>query len=89
MFGGVAVALFGLLPRFAGLAWAVLVVALLLGQLGELLQLPSALMDLSPYTHVPQVPVAAMDWTPMIVLTLVAAALMAVGVAGFRRRDVS
>jgi ABC-2 type transport system permease protein len=87
--GGVAVALFGLLPRFAGLAWAVLVVALLLGQLGELLQLPSALMDLSPYTHVPQVPVAAMDWTPMIVLTLVAAALMAVGVAGFRRRDVS
>jgi ABC-2 type transport system permease protein len=87
--GGVAVALFGLLPRFAGLAWAVLVIALLLGQLGELLQLPSALMDLSPYSHVPQVPVAAMDWTPMVVLTLVAAALMAVGVAGFGRRDVS
>ena len=58
--GGFAVALFGLLPRFAGLAWAALVVALLLGQLGELLQLPQWLMDVSPYTHVPQVPVADM-----------------------------
>lgn len=86
--GGVAVALFGLLPRFTGLAWAVLVAALLLGQLGELLQLPQWLMDLSPYTHVPQVPVVPMSWTPMVLLTLVAAAFMAAGVAGFRRRDV-
>ncbi|HEY5879966.1 MAG TPA: hypothetical protein VIU11_13725, partial [Nakamurella sp.] len=60
-----------------------------LGQLGELLQLPQWIMNLSPYSHVPQVPVAAMDWTPMVVLTLVAAALMAIGVVGFRRRDVS
>ncbi|HEY5879367.1 MAG TPA: ABC transporter permease, partial [Nakamurella sp.] len=74
--GGIAVALVGLAPRFTGLAWAVLVVALLLGQLGELLQLPQWIMNLSPYSHVPQVPVAAMDWTPMVVLTLVAAALM-------------
>jgi len=30
-----------------------------------------------------------MNWTPMIVLTLVAAAFMAVGVVGVRRRDVT
>jgi ABC-2 type transport system permease protein len=87
--GGVAVALFGVVPRFTGIAWAVLVAALLLGQLGQLLQLPQWLMNLSPYTHVPQVPVVAMNWTPMIVLTLVAAAFMAVGVVGVRRRDVT
>lgn len=86
--GALAVALFGLAPRLTGLAWAVLAVALLLGQLGELLQLPAWLMDLSPYTHVPTVPVAAMNWTPVVVLTLVAAGLMVAGVAGFRRRDV-
>lgn len=87
--GGVAVALFGLAPRLTGLAWAVLVAALLLGQLGELLRLPQWVMDLSPYTHVPQVPVAAMNWTPMVLLTAVAAAFIAAGVVGFRRRDVS
>jgi ABC-2 type transport system permease protein len=87
--GGIAVALFGLAPRLTGLAWAVLVAALLLGQLGELLRLPQWVMDLSPYTHVPQVPVAAMNWTPMVLLTAVAAAFIAAGVVGFRRRDVS
>jgi len=87
--GGVAVALFGVVPRFTGIAWAVLVAALLLGQLGQLLQLPQWLMNLSPYTHVAQVPVVAMNWTPMVVLTLVAAGLMAVGVVGVRHRDVT
>lgn len=87
--GGIAVALFGLAPRLTGLAWAALVAALLLGQLGQLLQLPQWVMDLSPYTHVPQVPVAALSWTPIVLLTVVAAAFIAAGVAGFARRDVS
>ena len=62
--GGLAVALFGWLPRFTSLAWAALVVALLLGQLGQLLQLPQWLMDLSPYTHIPTVPTQDVRWTP-------------------------
>ena len=86
--GGIAVALFGLLPRLTGLAWAALLVALLLGQLGELLQLPRWVMDISPYTHVPQVPVAAVSWPPLLVLTLVGGVLIAAGVLGFGRRDV-
>lgn len=86
--GGVAVALFGLLPRLTGLAWAALLVALLLGQLGELLQLPRWVMNISPYTHVPQVPVVAVSWPPLLALTLVAGVLIAAGVAGFARRDV-
>ncbi|HYN72223.1 MAG TPA: hypothetical protein VES60_06940 [Nakamurella sp.] len=50
--GGIAVALFGWLP--GGRHWpGGLVIALLLGQLGSLLQLQQALMNLSPYTHVP------------------------------------
>ena len=87
--GGLAAALFGWLPRFTSVAWVALLIALLLGQLGQLLQLPPWLMDLSPYTHIPTVPTADMRWTPVIVLTLIAAGLIAVGIAGFRRRDVS
>jgi ABC-2 type transport system permease protein len=87
--GGLAVALFGWLPRFTSLAWAALLVALLLGQLGQLLQLPQWLMDLSPYTHIPLVPTEDVRWTPLIVLTVIAAALIGAGIAGFRRRDVN
>ena len=80
---------YGWLPRFTSLAWAALVLALLLGQLGQLLQLPQWLMDLSPYTHLPQVPTAEMRWTPVILLVLVAAGLIGIGIAGFKRRDVN
>ena len=87
--GGLAVALFGWVPRLAALAWAALVLALLVGQLGQLLQFPQWVMDISPYTHIPLVPTQDVRWTPLIVLTAIAAALIAAGIAGFRRRDVN
>lgn len=87
--GGLAVVLFGWLPRFTSLAWAALVIALLLGQLGQLLQLPQWLMDFSPYTHIPPVPTQDVRWAPLLILTAVAAALIAAGVVGFHRRDVN
>ena len=87
--GGIAVAIFGWLPRLTGFAWTALVVALLLGQLGPLLQLPTWLLDISPYSHIPAVPAESMRWTPVIVMPVVAAALIVTGMAGFRRRDVN
>jgi ABC-2 type transport system permease protein len=83
----VAAALFGIAPRWGALAWAGLGGALLLGQLGPVLQLPRAVMNVSPYSHIPQLPAAAVSWTPLVVLVLIAGVLVAIGVAGFRRRD--
>ncbi|RFU85929.1 ABC transporter permease [Streptomyces triticagri] len=84
---GVAVALFGRLPRASAAAWAVPVYAFLVGYLGELLQFPSWMSNISPFGHVPQLPAADLDWTPLLVLTLIAAALFHLGLTGFRRRD--
>lgn len=84
---GLSTALVGWLPRWSALAWAALGLALLLGQLGPLLKLPRTVMNISPYTHVPQLPHAAMTWTPIAVLVVIAAALTVSGVVGFRRRD--
>lgn len=87
---GVVVLIFGLVPRQAtALSWSLLIVFLLLGQLGVVLDLPQALLDLSPYTHVPALPSADLAVLPLVVLTGVAVALLAVGLAGFRRRDVT
>ncbi|MET8200206.1 ABC transporter permease [Micromonospora taraxaci] len=86
---GVVTTLFGLLPRWSVvLSWTVLLVFLLLGQLGAVLKLPQAALDLSPYTHVPSVPAVDPEALPLVVLTAVAAVLLAVGVTAFRRRDV-
>ena len=88
--GGFVVALFGLLPRWSGpLAWAALAVALVMGQLGSLLDLPQWALNLSPFTHVPRVPAEAFSVTPVILLLLAAVALGAVGFAAFRRRDLA
>jgi ABC-2 type transport system permease protein len=85
---GLALALFALVPKLSSASWAVIVVFLVLGQLGPLLQLDQWAMDLSPFTHVPKVPGAEVTAGPLLWLALVAAVLMVVGFAGFRRRDV-
>lgn len=86
---GIAVALFGLAPRLALGAWAMVGLFLLLGQLGPLLDLGQAVMDLSPFTHVPKLPGGDMRATPLVVLTALVAALVGAGLYGFRRRDVT
>jgi ABC-2 type transport system permease protein len=87
---GVVVLFFGLLPRAAvPLSWATLILFLLLGQLGAVLDLPQAMLDLSPYTHVPALPATDLAVLPLAVLTGMAVLLLAAGVAGFRRRDLA
>lgn len=84
---GVTTALFGLLPRATAAAWAVLAASVAAVLLGTTLQLPGWALDLVPFTHVPAVPSEAFSWTPLLVLTAVAAALIATGIAAFSRRD--
>jgi ABC-2 type transport system permease protein len=85
--GGAAVLLHGLLPRAAGAAWAVAGAVLLLGWVGPALDVPRAVLDLSPFGHLPKLPGGEMEWTPLLLLTALAAALLTAGLAGLRRRD--
>lgn len=87
--GALAVALFGLLPRFAVTAgWTLLGVAVLLTLLGSALSGAQWLLDLSPFAQVPKLPGGSFTATPLIWLSVLAAALCAVGLAAFRVRDV-
>ncbi|MFI6480528.1 ABC transporter permease [Nonomuraea sp. NPDC050663] len=85
---GLALALFGLLPRLTAAAWGVLLLFLLFGQVGAVLELPRALLDLSPFTHSPRLPGGDVSAAPLLIMAGIAAALTAAGLYGFRRRDV-
>ncbi|NKZ03792.1 ABC transporter permease [Actinomadura latina] len=85
----VAVALFGLVPGLtAAGAWVAVAVCALVTLFGAALGLDPWAMDVSPFTHVPKV---GQDFTVMSLAWLagLAAALSALGMAGFRRRDLA
>ncbi|MFE5025501.1 ABC transporter permease [Streptomyces sp. NPDC056656] len=87
--GGLAVLLFGVLPRAAVAAWAVAGIALLIGWIGPAFDLPRPVMNLSPFGHLPKLPGGEMAWTPVLTLTAIAVVFVGAGLTGLRRRDLS
>jgi len=95
VFVGFVVVLFGWAPSKTGLGWVLLGYGLLIGVFGNLfLQeapegVQSFFQGINPLYHAP----AAFggEWNPggFVALIAVAAALIALGLAGFRRRDVN
>jgi len=84
----IAVVFVGLVPRFTGLVWAVLIGFLLLGEFATILGLPEWTTNLSPFGHIPALPGGSLSAMPIAVLVVVAVALGAIGLAGLRRRDI-
>lgn len=85
---GLAIAAVGAAPTRRIIAWLGIVATFGLTILGPTFNLPDWLLDVSPLRHVPNVTAASADWAGLGWLTLVAAAFLAVGFVGFRRRDV-
>ena len=84
---GIAVALFGLLPRFAAfVSWAAFAVFLILELGWEMRQVSQYVFDLSPFAHVHWS--AEVTVRSLLSLTVVAMLLTVAGLIGFRHRDV-
>jgi ABC-2 type transport system permease protein len=87
---GIALALVGLAPRAASAAsWAMLAVVVLITLFAESLHWPGWVRDLSPLSWTPNAPVEPWTIGPTVTLLAVAAALLALGFGGFRRRDLA
>lgn len=86
---GIPLALVGVRPSWsATVSWVVLVWCVLTGFLGAVLGLPAWLQQTSPFGHVPLWPAQEMAWPPLVLLTAVGVALVAIGAIALRRRDV-
>jgi ABC-2 type transport system permease protein len=86
---GLALVVFGALPRLVTLAWAVLALFVLVGEFGSIFKLPQALIDISPFVHASVTPGGSVSGVPLVALLLIAAALAAAAVGAFRRRDLT
>ena len=84
---GIVVAAFGLVPRLIVLGWVALAGFVLLGEFGSLFNLSQIVMDISPFAHVPRMPGGDLTVAPLAWLMAIAAGLIAIGLGGFRRRD--
>ena len=89
--GAAVVAVVMWLPRWSvGLSWALVVLSIFVGPMfGPSLGLPTWLLDLSPFTHVPNAPAEAVNFTPVFGLGLVCVVLAAAGVLFLRRRNLA
>jgi ABC-2 type transport system permease protein len=87
LLAALTVAVFGLVPRLTPAAWAVLVGFVALYLLGSLSGAPQWLLDLEPFAHIPRVGGGDFTAIPLALLLLIDAALIGLGAAAFRRRD--
>ena len=87
--GGLAVAIVGVVPHRALLAWGAVAFVFLQVILGDTLRLPGWIDSISPFSHLPGVPVESFQPLPAMAELGVAVALVAWGLWGFRRRDVT
>jgi len=86
---GLGMLLLGWAPHLGWVAWLVVGWSLVVTWIGALLSLPDWLLNLTPFAQLPQLPVEAMRWVPVLVTALIAAALVVVGLVGYRRRDLT
>jgi ABC-2 type transport system permease protein len=89
--GAATLALVVLVPRWSvGLSWTVMVGAIVVGPMfGPSLGLPGWLLDLSPFTHVPNAPAVSVAPGPVLGLVAACSVLAAAGVMALRHRDLA
>ncbi len=83
---GLALAVYGIRPRLYGIAWAGYAAVTFIAFLGPGMNFSQWVLDLSPTTHVGNPPMGAVQTAALIVMSAVAAVLVAVGFTAFRRR---
>ena len=85
---GIVAFLIGLFPRLTPLIWVYVLYSFFVLYIGNLIQFPDWVGQLSPYGHVPQVPIEEATFMPLFLLCSIAVVLLVAGFVGFRKRDI-
>ncbi len=83
-----AAALVGCLPRAAQAGWALLGICAVVSFLGPVVNAAQPILDVSPFSHLPATPGAAVPTAAVVCTTGLALVAAGVALVGFRRRDI-
>ncbi|MGG0718168.1 ABC transporter permease [Robertmurraya massiliosenegalensis] len=86
---GITAFLIGFLPKLTSLIWIYFIYSFFVLYLGNLMQFPNWVGKLSPFGHVPHVPIEDATFMPMFVLSVIAVVLIIFSLVGFRKRDIT
>ena len=84
---GLAMVLIAYLPCYTSAAWVYLGYAGLITYIGAMMRFPAWTAKLSPFGHIPQLPLQEFKPVGVIVLTVLAVVMSVAGFIGYRRRD--
>jgi ABC-2 type transport system permease protein len=85
---GCAALLVGVLPKLTALVWAVIGYSFVAIYLGLLLNFPEWTIQITPFGHIPQLPVDEFALAPLAVIAAIAVALTGVGAWRYADRDI-
>jgi ABC-2 type transport system permease protein len=85
---GIAILLTGLLPKLTVIVYAYLGYSFFSVWFGSMMELPEWTGKLTPYGHIPQIPLEEMNLPILLALTGIAVVVTIAGFYGYRRRDV-
>lgn len=85
---GLTALLVGYAPKLVSLIWVYLGFIFFSTYFGPLLQLPEWMTKLTPWGHVPDIPLEPISSGTVILAVVLAAALLGAGLYGYRRRDI-
>jgi ABC-2 type transport system permease protein len=86
---GFAVVLVGLFPKATVFSWGYIGYTFFVMFFGGIVNLPEWLQKTTPFGYIPMLIIEDVNWLSMSVLTMIAATLIAVGLIGYRRRDMA
>jgi len=81
--------LVGLFPKFTSLIWVLFGYSFIIFYFGKLFNVPDFFVKLSPFGHIPQLPVQEFSATPLIIMTAIACFFCTLGVHYFNKRDLN
>lgn len=85
----VVVMVFAFMPRLTSAAgWLIFALAFSWYQFGALLKFPDWLKDISPFSHIPLIPLEDAEMTPLIILSAIALGCVVISVIRFKFRDI-
>ena len=85
---GIAMALYGLVPKLSAVSWGALGAVVGVEIIGGTLQVSQSILNVSPFNHVPRVLAEGLSLWPLASLTVVGFGLVCIGLVGFKERSI-